>query len=70
MKEIMSKLNDLDFFNLKDKYDIMITDIPSTIITVYKNNKQKRVIARAKIPQKLIDFNNLIHSKFVNEGLI
>jgi len=66
MNIIVKKLNEIDFFNLKDEYNAMITDLPSTYIEINYNNKHKRIKARAEIPKKLNDFNNFLHNKFMS----
>lgn len=57
-KKIKDQIQKADFYNLKNEYDAMITDLPSTIITI--NNK--RVRARYNIPKELKKLIDLIHS--------
>lgn len=61
MDNIHNEINKVNFFKLKDEYDEMITDVPTTIITVHKGLKKKRVFARANVPHKLQNIIKNIH---------
>lgn len=62
MEELKSYIKSINFFNLKDKYDKEITDIPSCIIAVSIDGKYKKIIDRYEAPddlrrlEKLIDY--------------
>ncbi len=68
MALVTQELQRLNFFCLKDEYDGPVTDLPATIVTVYKNggngnnsNNYKTVKARYGTPHKLTMFNNRLH---------
>jgi len=49
---------DLGFFKLKDKYETQITDFPVREITLYKNNKPKKVTYTQGGPEELDAYLN------------
>jgi hypothetical protein len=50
MALLLNKAETLGFFDLDDKYDGQVTDLPSTIIRVVANGKDKKVIGRVGTP--------------------
>lgn len=50
MERLLSRANSIGFFDMEDRYDGQVTDLPSTIIRVNANGKDKKVVARYKIP--------------------
>lgn len=50
MALLLRKAETLGFFDLEDKYDGPVTDLPSTIIRVVANGKDKKVIGRVGTP--------------------
>ena len=55
MKQLYDKAVAVDFFAMEDKYDQPVTDLPSTIIRVHANGKDKQVIGRVGPPQGFKD---------------
>jgi hypothetical protein len=55
MKQLYDKAVAVDFFTMEDKYDRPVTDLPSTIIRVHANGKDKQVIGRVGPPQGFKD---------------
>ena len=55
MKQLYDKAVAVDFFTMKDKYDQQVTDLPSTIIRVHANGKDKQVVGRVGPPQGFKD---------------
>jgi len=53
---LLQKAGDIDFFNLQDRYDSQVTDLPSTIVEVVANGRNKRVVARVGTPPALKAF--------------
>lgn len=47
---LLAKAESLSFFTMQDKYDGQVTDLPSTIIRVISKERDKKVVARHKIP--------------------
>ncbi len=47
---LLAKAESLGFFAMQDKYDGQVTDLPSTIIRVISKERDKKVVARHKIP--------------------
>lgn len=50
MERLLSRANTIGFFDMEDRYDGQVTDLPSTIIRVNANGRDKKVVARYKIP--------------------
>ena len=50
MALLLRKAETLGFFDMEDKYDGPVTDLPSTIIRVVANGKDKKVIGRVGTP--------------------
>lgn len=69
MKELKNFIISIDFFNLKDKYDKEITDIPSCIIAVSLDGKYKKIIDRYEGPQGLKDLEKLIDYYVLTDDL-
>jgi len=57
---IKAKINEVNFFELKDKYDSPVTDIPSTIFEVTLNNQFKKITNRHNGPLELKDLEKLV----------
>ena len=53
---LQQKLADLDYFNLKAKYDMGATDLPSTHFYMNQKGKSKAIEARQGAPIALRDF--------------
>ena len=62
INDIRKSIDSLNVFALSDEYDENITDIPSTILTFYQNDKAKRIKVRYGAPQKLNEFINKVHA--------
>lgn len=65
VRSMLQKAKDIGFFEMKDKYDSIITDIPATIITIHHKGEKKRIYARHKVPDKLWKFLNEIHAEIM-----
>jgi hypothetical protein len=51
---ILTQAEKIDFFSLEDRYDNEgITDLPSTIIQISANGKNKKVVSRVGTPEAL-----------------
>lgn len=50
MQALFDRASSIDFFDFQDKYDAQVTDIPSTIIRVNADGKDKKVLGRVKTP--------------------
>ncbi len=63
--KIYTRIAELDFFSLDDKYDDEnITDIPSMIFRANAMGQDKRIIARYGVPESLIDLGKEIDAMF------
>ena len=70
VKELIVAFEQTDYFNLKDEYIALVTDIPSTITSVTWNGQTKTIVDyggcdfdygdQAKPPQALCDFEQKI----------
>ncbi|HMU13770.1 MAG TPA: DUF6438 domain-containing protein [Flavobacteriales bacterium] len=50
MRALYDRATSISFFEFEDKYDGPVTDLPSTIIRVSANGRDKRVVGRVKPP--------------------
>ena len=51
MKKLTNEADARGFFAMEDKYDSQVTDLPSTIIRVHADGRDKQVIGRVGTPQ-------------------
>jgi len=52
---LMKRFKEIKFFELKDLYDDMVTDIPTYTVSYTLNGKTKQVVDRFGSPQELRD---------------
>lgn len=57
---IKTKINEINFFELKDKYDSPATDIPSTIFEATLNKQFKKITNRHNGPPELKELEKLV----------
>jgi len=57
---LYKKAEAITFFQMDDKYDGNITDVPSQIYFVEMYGKKKKIVARYKTPLALNDFGTMI----------
>ncbi len=57
---IKTKIKEINFFELKDKYDSPATDMPSTIFEATINNQFKKITNRHNGPPELKDLEKLV----------
>lgn len=50
MAALLERADAIGFFALEDRYDGSVTDVPSTIIRVNADGRDKKVVARYKVP--------------------
>lgn len=50
---------EIDFFNLEDRYDVNISDLPSTTTMIRVNGMQKTVYRKGGEPKRLLKFEAL-----------
>lgn len=66
VEEVMSRANDINFFELEDKYDNeYVTDLPATVLTIEMTDKKKGVIARHEVPAQVTEFYTYIHEEIM-----
>jgi Domain of unknown function (DUF6438) len=56
MALLLAKAETIGFFAMQDKYDGQVTDLPSTIIRVVSKDRDKKVVARHKVPPEFKAF--------------
>jgi hypothetical protein len=64
MQSIKQKAKEIRYFDLYDKYDGPVTDLPSVITTVVLGGNRKKVTARYNVPSELKGFQNFIDKLF------
>jgi hypothetical protein len=57
---IKTKIKEVNFFELKDKYDSPATDMPSTIFEATINKQFKKITNRHNGPPELKDLEKLV----------
>jgi len=56
--EIFKSAIEIDYFSFEDKYDNpMISDLPSTISALKSEDREKRIVARVNVPERLKNFH-------------
>jgi Domain of unknown function (DUF6438) len=70
LEKLKFKIKAIDLFNLKDKYDQPITDIPSCQLYVQLDNQKKKILDRVGGPKELREFENLIDTIVITDRLI
>lgn len=56
VQDLVAEAEANGFFKLEDKYDAAVTDLPSSIIRVVANGKDKKVIGRVGTPESFKAF--------------
>ncbi len=67
--EIQNQIDAIHLFELKDKYDSKITDIPSTYLYVVHKGKKKKILDRVGGPDELKKFEKLIDFLVIDNHL-
>ena len=70
MDEITNMIREIGFFNLEDKYDAQVTDIPSCIISVNLDGKKNKILDRYEGPNSLRNLEKLIDHHVIDDELI
>ena len=50
MEDLLTRSEGSGFFGMNDKYDAQVTDLPSTIMRIASNGRDKKVVARVGTP--------------------
>lgn len=58
LEMLMKQAEQIRFWDLKDKYDSQVTDLPSSIIQIIGEGKNKRVVGRVGTPATFTSFFN------------
>ena len=61
IEKIITKAEGIDYFNLEEKYDKNVTDLPSTTTYINNEGKKKKVYNRVGAPEKLSEFESFIY---------
>lgn len=69
LSEIQAQIDVVNLFELNDKYDSHITDIPSTILYVIYKGKKKKILDRDGAPDELKRFEKLIDFLVIDNKL-
>ena len=65
MEKILVEAERIGFFNLQDKYDGPVTDLPSTIVRVVSGDRDKQVLGRYKMPESFRGFAQTVDSLLI-----
>ncbi len=66
IKLILERANEINYFQLNDRYDGNMTDVPSTITLIQYNDDIKAVIDRVNGPQPLKQFQQEMDNLLLN----
>jgi hypothetical protein len=69
LSEIQRQIEAINLFEMQDKYDSKITDIPSTILFVVYKGKKKKILDRVGGPDELKKFEKLIDFLVIDDEL-
>lgn len=69
LTEIQDKVVSINLFEMNDKYDSPITDIPSTILYVVYKGKKKKILDRVAGPDELKSLEKLIDFLVIDDEL-
>ena len=69
LTEIQDKIESINLFEMNDKYDSQITDIPSTILFVVYKGKKKKILDRVGGPDELKKLEKLIDFLVIDDEL-
>lgn len=69
LTEIHSQIELIKLFEMDDKYDSQITDIPSVHLSVTYNNQNKKILDRVDAPKELKQFEKLIDHLVIDDEL-
>ena len=70
LESLKQKINTINYFDLNDKYDGPVTDLPSVITSVALNGYRKSITARYEVPAELKGFQNFIDKLFIDKNWI
>lgn len=70
MALIEQRVKDVNYFDLNDKYDGPVTDLPSVKTSVAMNGYRKSITARYNVPVELKEFQKFIDQLFVEKNWI
>jgi len=59
-QEILNEAEKVGYFNMKDKYDAPVTDVPSVIIMIAGPDGPKEILDRFDAPEELNNFEKFI----------
>ncbi len=69
LNEIQSQIDALKIFDMEDKYDSPVTDIPSVHLLIVYNNQKKKILDRVNGPKELKQFEKLIDHLVIDDEL-
>jgi len=70
LKEIQSMMDDIKIMEMENVYDTEVTDLPSTILFLVSNMRQKKkILDRVDAPAELKQFEKLIDYFVINDQL-
>ncbi len=70
IETLKQKINEVNYFELNDKYDGPATDLPSVITSVALNGFRKSITARYEVPAELKSFQIFIDKLFVDKNWV
>lgn len=65
LETILREAERIGFFSMDDVYDSAVTDLPSTIIRISGNGRDKQVLGRVGTPAKFLAFAEMIEELLV-----
>lgn len=66
MNALKAAADSLGFYDMEDKYDRPVTDLPSVIIRVHADQRDKQVIGRVGAPEEFKDLTKMVEALLAN----
>jgi hypothetical protein len=70
LAQIQTKIDEINLFEMNDKYDSNITDIAAVALLVIYKGSKKKIFDRYGGPKELKEFEKLIDSIVIDEQLV
>ena len=70
LEEFRKRAREIGYMELNDKYDGMVTDLPSTTTTIVLDGKKKSVYRRYDYPKRILTFEQLFDDLLKSERWI
>jgi hypothetical protein len=70
LSKLQKKIEDISLFEMENKYDANITDIPAVALFVFYKGNKKKIFDRKNGPKELKEFEELIETIVIDDQLV